>query len=143
MFAPNDLIVLDAMEAAYSALLNAATVLREVDDHQKAELLEFYGEQMLDETEHVASQLEEGELCEHHYGSDLEFSIEEELARAYQRRISGTIGNRIDSDRELADTIRDILYKFYLLGPRRYATDEDVIAAAKQAYEDILKRKMR
>jgi len=139
MYSNNDLLLLDAMNGAYTILLDAAIELRELGDHEKAELLESFGESLLQATDDIAEQIDEGE--DSIFGSDAEASLEEELAIAYWRRYGKKYGSRIETDKELADIVRHIVHSYPNLVPSEQISDNDAITAARDAYKQSITRR--
>lgn len=157
MLSNADVRMFNALEASYDVLLSVADGLREDGAHPQAELLEGFAEQMQVRVEDMANEVlgeGGGEVLE---GGDLDrsgqeveqISIDDDLARLYAdwlTHISGGKSSRVfetRDDAELASAVRYAAHFHPGYGKPllERVTDEQLIAAAQDSYNEYLRRR--
>jgi hypothetical protein len=148
MLAANDVVMLDALEAAWRVLQAATDALREQGGHTQADILDGLTDQLQETTEHIIEALtEEGgeDLLE---GSELELSgeereaatLEEDLVAIYAdwlRYLETGDAQRFclpDDQRALAAVLRDAAGP----GLLESTTDMQLVEAARDVYKSAM-----
>jgi len=139
-----DVIFLNALNDSSTLILNAADRLRDIGAHANAEALEVIAEQIIEQLEQGLEEATEFDPTEFGEPEDEEFStLDEDYAAIYAdylARLAGdpplsSRGNEcFATQRRFADLLRDVP-SHYGLFVRKDVTDEQLIEAAKDAYE--------
>ena len=137
-----DVLLLNALHEASNVLLLAADSLRSVGSHANAETLEVISDHILEQLEHSAEEIAEGDEKEDIEPSREEFAtFDEDLAYIYSDYLSWLRGGPSDRDdysfgtkKRFADLLRSVPHH-YQLTIREDVTDEQIIEAARDAYE--------
>ena len=145
-----DVVMLDALHEASTTLLSAADDLRSIDSHTNAEILEGIADYILKQLEHSAEEIIEGEQTEDLEPSQEEFAtFDEDLAYIYSDYLNWLRGGPSDRDeycfgtkKRFADFLRSVA-QHYQLTVSEDVTDDQIIEAARDAYEHRLSIKRR
>jgi hypothetical protein len=137
-----DVVALEALEAAFGGLYDAAMKVRELGGHGMAERLETIAEYVALETEYIATGMEEGGDIEIQ-GGEIEPSVEENLAVIYSEYIRLKSGKHSAylSEADAVGAMRAALEEASFAG--FHGSDKEIVAAAQDAYKAAMRHRGR